>query len=285
MYYKICHIFLVSALCFVYFNCSGNNPLAPNTKTRIGVGNNPSWSPDGTQLVVSNWLLFTMSTNGNSQTKITSPPSPSDGDWFDNEPDWSPDGEKIVFSGKGRRYSDLGDSWDLWIVSATGDNMTQLTSDRYINEDYPTWSPDGSKIAYVGDGKVFVISSSGGVPQVIPGISSWGQLAWSDDGTSLAVCNNGIQIVTLDGTILKTLVPDIRPGGCTWSPNGKTIAFTDYATGIWTVPASGGTPKLVIENITNTQNFEAPDWSPDGKYLAVEKRVSSEIQEIWIFPM
>jgi dipeptidyl aminopeptidase/acylaminoacyl peptidase len=63
---------------------------------------------------------------------------------------WSPDGEKIVVS------ANREDDWEfnrrnteLWAVDISSGVMKQLT-DRFGPDGSATWSPDGSKIAYLG---------------------------------------------------------------------------------------------------------------------------------------
>jgi hypothetical protein len=53
-----------------------------------------------------------------------------------------------------------------------------------------------------------------------------------------------------------------------WSPDGRTIAFTNVAAGgarsVWVVPAAGGTPRKVRDGVAN------PSWDRDGQHLIVE---------------
>jgi len=69
-------------------------------------------------------------------------------------------GETIVFSAEG----------DLWIAPSTGGTATRLTT-HDGQESFPTFSPDGSKIAfraaYEGMADVYVIPTMGGAPQRI----------------------------------------------------------------------------------------------------------------------
>ena len=56
-------------------------------------------------------------------------------------PVWSPDGSRIAFS------SDISGNWDIWMISADGAGLTQLTDDAK-NQFGPTFSPDGMWMAF-----------------------------------------------------------------------------------------------------------------------------------------
>lgn len=60
-------------------------------------------------------------------------------------PSWDPDGSRVVFQG----LSSAGVG-DLYIMDFDTGERTELTSDRYDDED-PDWSPDGSTIVFSSD--------------------------------------------------------------------------------------------------------------------------------------
>ena len=68
-------------------------------------------------------------------TRITS------GDWDDITPAPSPNGEKIAFA------SNRNGFWDLYLLDLASGNVTQLTNTPQY-EGAPTWSPDGSFLAF-----------------------------------------------------------------------------------------------------------------------------------------
>ena len=73
------------------------------------------------------------------------------------DPVISPDGRKIVFTAGD---IDAGSASPLWVVSSDGTGLTQLTTDG-ANDYRPSWSPDGSQIAFVstrdGNAEIYVM--------------------------------------------------------------------------------------------------------------------------------
>ena len=114
----------------------------------------PSWSPDGSQIAFTSWSresfpaeIYVMNADGTNQTNITNHVST-----HDQNPSWSPDGTQIAFVSD-RDGSDFF-YFDIYVMNADGTNQTSLTnSDSFITgigspSPSPSWSPDGSQIAF-----------------------------------------------------------------------------------------------------------------------------------------
>jgi WD40 repeat protein len=133
----------------------------------------------------------------------------------------------------------------------------------------PAWSSDGSKLAFVRSGTVYIANADGAAAAAV---GSGEYPAWSPDGSHLVVSRHdatpAMQLVVLDlgggpatpltdGTVDATLPA--------WSPDGTTIAYAS-AGSLATVPATGGTPQA-LQIPAGTVNG-GPSWSPDGSMLA-----------------
>jgi Tol biopolymer transport system component len=158
-----------------------------------------AWSPDGRRIAFgsgdSNREIYVVNVDGSDLLNITNNPE------HDEEPAWSPDGSRIAFM-SWRNEPSLLDCFpagncntEIYVMNADGSNPINLTNSP--GEDaYPTWSPDGNRIAFAsirdGDQEIYVMNVDG---------------------------SSQIRLTTRRG-------PDYEPA---WSPDGIRIAFEHSA--------------------------------------------------------
>jgi Tol biopolymer transport system component len=111
----------------------------------------PSWSPDGTKLVMVCWPDYTVHSSvavlDIATLALTTIATASQPEFLDNPPRWSPDGASIAFPIL--RWDPTGDHLDgslVAIVPAAGGQVDRITAfDTFMSS--PDWRPDGSELA------------------------------------------------------------------------------------------------------------------------------------------
>ena len=132
----------------------------------------PAWSPDGRTIVFVSWRdgngeVYAMDANGSSPRNLTQNPAK------DVRPAWSPDGRSIAFVSRrgpssrckpGPGRCGLDRQSEIYVMNADGSRKRNLTRDRAF-DDYPTWSPDGRRIAFLRGrghrGQLYVVNADG----------------------------------------------------------------------------------------------------------------------------
>jgi TolB protein len=189
-----------------------------------------AWSPDGARLAFQeDGRLFVGNADGTGLTPLTS------GHRDDYAPAWSPDGGRIAFAS--HRGSRDRSNASIYVMNADGSAVTRLTRGkggvgRY--DWFPTWSPDGTKLAFARyPSGLHVMNADGSQHAHV--LRDWRQvfgLAWSPDGSRIAFsefagCCESIFVVNADGSGLRRLTSGLwEDHDPAWSPDGSRIVFT-----------------------------------------------------------
>ena len=291
----------------------------------------PTWSPDGRFIAYAAQRgLWVVPADGGDSRTLT-----SDGE-VDEEPAWSPDGRYVYFrsaregteaiwrvapngarpervtlgtgpegrpslSRDGRRlaYTTFQDNADLVLRELATGKETTVSSGR--EHSFPTFSPDGRRIAFVSNrlGGVFRLveqpiseGSRAGPARAITDHPS-AYPAYSPDGRWLAYYRLGggqdrhVWIVPSGGgqPVQFTDGPtqELHPA---WSPRGSEIAFvsdTGAGTELWVKPVAEGRPAGRARRVASSGvGYEAPAWSPDGTQLAVASQAAGRAAAVWL---
>jgi Tol biopolymer transport system component len=229
----------------------------------------PRWSPDGRRVAFERGsvgdeaafgILIVDAATGRERRVTTG---------FDSSPTWTADGRAIVYQHDA----------EIRQIEVADESVT-----RVARGEHPEAAPTGSLVAFLRGGALWTVRADGTEerrlaaarpPSPSPFLLAPPTPRWSPDGRRLAVPDTrGIVVVGWDGQ-RQTLVPARGAGNVAWSPDGRTISFTavvgNHSRGIfnsayvartelYTVPASGGRPTRLTNDLANVVGAAA--WRP-----------------------
>ncbi len=255
-----------------------------------GRDSDPRWSPDG------HWLAFLSDRAGTSAQIFVLPAGGgearrlTDLEGGAGTPVWSPDSTRILFAARDPRERAPADdaARARWVQ-----RPKVITRAQY--------KIDGPGYTFDTRSTLFLVALAGGEPTALTADAAADAAAnagddvapaWSPDGRRIAFSRmrigvadfyvSDLWVINADGGQAHRLTEHIgRAISPAWSPNGTTIAcygtdeqepgYGEALTRVWTVPATGGTPKRLTaayDRGVMLQRWPAvsppPVWTRDG---------------------
>ncbi|HSJ26113.1 MAG TPA: hypothetical protein VK929_15655 [Longimicrobiales bacterium] len=198
-------------------------------------------------------------------------------------PSVSPDGRFVAFFGRREIFTT-----DLYVAdAATGEIVQRLTSpnrDQHFDalsfiQSAGTWSPDGTRFAFVvfaqGDHQIAVMDVSRRRVErrySVEGVGAVQTPAWSPDGRSIAFSGmsgglSDLYILDLESGTVRQMTNDryarLHPS---WSPDGSTLAFVTDEAGTDLDRLVYGNMEIGLMDVATGQT-QTLDLFPRGKHI------------------
>lgn len=253
---------------FVYVMDSDGSNRTRLVEGQSGFLSAPSWSPDGTRLVLASDRegrsdLWVMDRDGSHLINLTQDEA------RDHCPAWSPDGQWIAFGS-------LRDSlyWELYLIRADGSDVQRLTWWEDASDLWPSWSPDGTRLAFAskrdGNWEIYVVNFDGsGLVRLTDHPADDTNPAWSPDGSRIAFESTRagyaeLYVMPVLGGEAVNLsnAPFSSEHGPTWSPDGGRIAFYSDRDGDWDIYVMAADGSDVVKLTGDLSDDQVPAWRP-----------------------
>jgi TolB protein len=209
-----------------------------------------------------------------------------------------------------RRYLDNAHTWGaIFTIAADGTGERQVTQPpKGTVDDQPDWAPDASRIVFErcpksGSCRLYTVNADGSrLAAVAPPCSRGGTCGgdgpagFSPDGkrivfgrfdTTYGCC--AILTTDLHGRSLAIVAKGIKPyavGEPQLSPDGRRVVFIEAKNGdkpraVFVVGLNGRDPHRLTPWSLNAG--DAPDWSPDGKWILFRSNVDIDGKQSQIY--
>lgn len=221
----------------------------------------PTWSPDGRYIAYcrlgetsGRWEIWVSEVNRNAVKRFLT---------YGLFPDWHPTQNKIVFQRARDRGERLFSIWSLELVRGEATTLTELASSPIAALVNPTWSPDGSRIAFAA-----VMNPENAPPDLASAVQSD---VWVMD-------DKGGSRTNVTGGRYANLMP-------AWGPD-NTLYYVSDRTGVETIWSSDTTTSAVASAPVGgrTMTAQAKPAKPEPAEAQPVMATSARIPVVEVVP-
>ncbi|MCC7406853.1 MAG: PD40 domain-containing protein [Phycisphaeraceae bacterium] len=200
------------------------------------------YTPDGGSLLItSKQHVYSVPLTGGPITQLSSPAVSDDFTLID--PTFSPDGSRLLYW---KAKNIVGAYWgELFSDRMDGGSAVQLTDGLNNRTSSPSFTPDGSQVAFITRGGVYITGIDGGTPRLLNRPAS----DFTSDAYSINISPDGGYVVY------------------------KSDEQSDNFNQLYSVPVAGGDPVRLNNPISSTQDSVTfRSYASDSTQVVYEQR-------------